>query len=157
MSNKTAHEINIESLIPQRKPFLFLDKIIEYNQQQLVASFTFHEHLDFFKGHFPFKPIVPGVLLSESCFQSAAALISLNSNIDPEKKSENNDMNTLAVVSRIQNAKFRNMVFPNDTIKIKTQLIEKFDNAAYFKSNISNQNEIKILSIEFTCTLVKEE
>lgn len=140
--------MNIKDIIPQRKPFLFIDKIIEHDSQNLKAEFTFHEDLDFFKGHFPNNPIVPGVILNEACFQSAAALIGATK-VQSAKKD-------LAVVSRIQSAKFKQMVRPNETIIIDTTLVEMIDQAAYFKSIIRNQEKQKVLIIEFACTLIKE-
>lgn len=134
--------------IPQREPFLFLDKILDHSDEKIICEFTFKDDLDFFKGHFPGNPIVPGVILNEACFQSAAALIGINESSNQKSK--------LAVVSRIQNVKFRNMVKPNDTISIETILDEKMGPAAMFKSQIKNQNNTKIASLSFTCTLVEE-
>ena len=139
--------MQITDLIPQRAPFLFLDDIIETEKDRLISRFTFREDLDFFKGHFPSNPIVPGVILNEACFQSAAALISLQS------EGESSD---LAVVSRIQNAKFKQIVRPGETILIETQISEQLGNAAYFKSIVKNAENKKVLTIEFACTLVKE-
>ena len=142
--------IDINELIPQRPPFLFIDNVVDSDQTSILVDFIFQPELDFFKGHFPGNPIVPGVILNEACFQSAAALMSLTSK-------EDNDETTspsLAVVSRIQSAKFKNMVKPNDKILISTKLVEKIENAAYFKSSIKNQDGKKVSTVDFACTLV---
>ena len=144
--------MNIKELIPQREPFLFIDKVLESSENEIKTTFHLRPELDFFKGHFPNNPIVPGVILSESCFQSAAALIAITA------ESNKNELTpTLAVVSRIQEAKFKKMVKPNDTVTIKTTLIEKIANAAYFKGDMVNQDGKKILTIKFACTVVTEE
>lgn len=51
--------------LPYSKPFLFVDEIIEINENKVVGSYTFDEKADFYKGHFKDKPITPGVLLTE--------------------------------------------------------------------------------------------
>ena len=66
-------------------------------------------------------------------------------------------LKNLAVVSRIQSAKFKKMVIADETIQTKTSLIEEMGNAAYFKSIVTNSDDQKVLIIEFACTLVVEE
>lgn len=138
--------MNIKDLIPQREPFLFVDEIIEFNETQMTTQVKFKKDLEFFKGHFPGNPIVPGVILCEHCFQSGAALISTSS--------KGEFKNNLAVVSRVQNAKFKNIAHADETVTTKTELIERIDNAAFFKSVTTNKDNKKILIIEFACTLV---
>jgi 3-hydroxyacyl-[acyl-carrier-protein] dehydratase len=55
----------IISKLPYSKPFLFVDEIIEINENGVEGSFTFDENLDFYKGHFKENPITPGVILTE--------------------------------------------------------------------------------------------
>ncbi len=141
--------MNIKDLIPQRDPFLFVSFFERNDDQSLTTSFTFKETQDFFQGHFPGNPIVPGVILSEHCFQSAAALIALTSD-SPQQKS-------LAVLSRIQSAKFKSIVRPGETITTKTICTERMGPAAFFKSIIQNQQNKKVLIIEYSCTLIEEE
>lgn len=140
--------MDIKDLIPQREPFLFISEVQDINHEEIHVSMTFKEDMDFFKGHFPGNPIVPGVILTEHCFQSAAALISNKSTGDFKK--------SLAVVSRVSSAKFKNIVRPNESIKTKTTLTEQIDNAAFFKSIVTNTEGKKVLIIEFACTLVQE-
>ena len=140
--------MNIKELIPQREPFLFIDQVKDITEQKIIVEMTFNENLDFFKGHFPGNPIVPGVILNEHCFQSAAALI--GSKISPDQKAK------LAVVSRINSAKFKNMVKPNELITTETTLIEEMGNAAFFKSITKNTEGKKVLIIEFACTVVED-
>lgn len=140
--------MDIKELIPQREPFLFINKIIDLSDDSIVTSMLFHEDLDFFKGHFPNNPIVPGVILNEHCFQSGAALISSKSNGDFTNK--------LAVVSRINSAKFKNIVKLGEVVTTSTTITDQLDNAAYFKSITKNAEGKKVLIIEFACTLVEE-
>ena len=152
--------LDIKDLIPQRTPFLFIDSIVDFSQDQIIVDYVFHKNLDFFKGHFPENPIVPGVILNEACFQSAAALMAIPKDISSiATMSPTNELEIdtpLAVVSRIQSAKFKAMVRPDDKIIITTKLVERLENAAYFKSAIKNLAGKKVSTVDFACTLVSE-
>jgi len=63
----------IESLLPHREPFLFVDEITEAGKEKIVARHVFGENEFFFKGHFPDYPVVPGVILIETMAQSGGA------------------------------------------------------------------------------------
>jgi 3-hydroxyacyl-[acyl-carrier-protein] dehydratase len=136
--------MKITELLPQREPFLFVSDQFEILENTIKTHFTFDVSLDFFRGHFPQEPIVPGVILSEHCFQSAAALMGAGQAAGTN----------LAVVSRIQSAKFKNMVKADESIQTETTLVEEVGPAAYFKSVVKNQAGKKVLLIEFACTLV---
>ena len=114
---------NIKDLIPQREPFLFIDKVIEKGETHIHAQKHLSGEEDFFKGHFPGNPIMPGVLMCEACFQAGAALLSGG--------------DKLGVVTRIKDTKFRGMVKPGDTMDIKVEVEERLGNAVYCKGNIS--------------------
>jgi len=65
----------IEEILPQREPFLFVDKVLELEEgNRIVATYTFPPDAYFFKGHFPGRPVVPGVLLIEAMAQAAGVL-----------------------------------------------------------------------------------
>ena len=57
--------MDILSKLPYSKPFLFVDKIIEINENGVIGEYTFDENLDFYKGHFKNNPVTPGVILTE--------------------------------------------------------------------------------------------
>jgi 3-hydroxyacyl-[acyl-carrier-protein] dehydratase len=63
----------IESLLPHREPFLFVDEILSADKEKIVAKHVFTEKEFFFKGHFPEYPVVPGVILVETMAQSGGA------------------------------------------------------------------------------------
>ena len=56
--------------IPQREPFRFIDEILELGDEHIVAAYTFRPDLDFYRGHFPGRPITPGVILVEAMAQA---------------------------------------------------------------------------------------
>lgn len=59
----------ILELMPQAEPFLFVDEIVEVDEDHIVARYRFRPDADFYRGHFPGKPVTPGVLLLESMAQ----------------------------------------------------------------------------------------
>ncbi len=56
--------------IPQREPFRFIDEILELSDDHIVAAYTFRPELDFYRGHFPGRPVTPGVILIETMAQA---------------------------------------------------------------------------------------
>lgn len=131
--------------IPQRHPFLYIEEIVDRTENTITTSQKITGEEDFFKGHFPGNPIMPGVLLCEAAFQTGALLMSYIMQGGLENKT--------AVVSRIQNAKFKNMVKPGDLLEIKVELVENLGSAAYMKGKVLTNNKTA-LTIDFACTLV---
>jgi 3-hydroxyacyl-[acyl-carrier-protein] dehydratase len=60
---------NILALLPYKRPFLFVDEIVQLTGEGAVGHFTFHRELDFYQGHFKDNPVTPGVILTECCAQ----------------------------------------------------------------------------------------
>ncbi len=105
----------IQEIIPHRHPFLLLDKIEDYEPGQYAVGYkavTYRE--DFFRGHFPQKAVMPGVLILEALAQTGAvAILSM-----PENKGK------IAFFGGVQKCRFKGMVFPGDTLKLETKIIK---------------------------------
>ena len=129
--------MEITDLIPQRSPFLFVDKIVERIDKTIRTQYLVKGEEDFFKGHFPGNPIMPGVILQEAIFQSGAALMS-----------QLQSGSGLGVVTRVQNAKFKNMVQPGDLLEMEVELVESLSNAHYMKG-VTKVSGKTVLIIEF--------
>jgi 3-hydroxyacyl-[acyl-carrier-protein] dehydratase len=134
--------------IPQREPFLFIEKIVERSENTITTSKKLTGEEDFFKGHFPGSPVFPGVLMCEAVFQTGALLMAL--------KGQSANENKKALVTRIQGAKFKNMAKPGDELHITVDFVEMLANAAFMKGKIT-ANGKNIMSIEFAATIVDNQ
>ena len=104
----------IQELLPHRPPFLFIDKILEISDDHVIGLKNVTMNEDFFNGHFPGKPIMPGVLQIEAMAQAGGVLI-LNTVPDPQ--------NYLTFFAKIDSAKFKYPVVPGDTLIFKCELL----------------------------------
>ncbi|HSY76500.1 MAG TPA: bifunctional UDP-3-O-[3-hydroxymyristoyl] N-acetylglucosamine deacetylase/3-hydroxyacyl-ACP dehydratase [Bacteroidia bacterium] len=105
---------DIMKLLPHRPPFLFVDKILELSESHVVGLKNVTMNEDFFRGHFPGSPIMPGVLQIEAMAQTGG-ILALKSVPDPE--------NYLTYFMKIDNVRFRNQVLPGDTLIFHLELL----------------------------------
>ena len=106
----------IKEILPQREPFLMIDEVEEYTPGEKAIAY---KNVDinewYFKGHFPGKPIMPGVLIAESLAQAGAiAILSME-----ENKGKN------ALFAGIDKMKFKKMVVPGDRLKLEVNIIKR--------------------------------
>ena len=104
----------IMDILPHRPPFLLIDRIIELSDQHVVGMKNVTMNENFFVGHFPGAPVMPGVLQVEAMAQCGGVLV-LNTVPDPE--------NYLTYFMKMDNVKFKQKVLPGDTLIFKAELI----------------------------------
>lgn len=116
--NKSLIDIKqILNLLPHRYPFLLVDKILDYKEFDYLTAIknvTINEN--FFTGHFPENPVMPGVLMLEALAQASAILSSLSL---PEEENKNK----MHFFAGIDNAKFKQVVIPGDQLRLEVKFI----------------------------------
>lgn len=135
----------VQQLIPHRPPFLFVDEIIDSDADHLTAKKVVPKDADFFRGHYPDYPIMPGVLISESVFQAGALLMAKRIS-DWEGK--------VPVLSRANNLKFKQAVYPGDTLELSVDFVDQVGPAYYLKGK-AQVNGKTALTVEFTVMLME--
>ncbi|VAX17077.1 3-hydroxyacyl-[acyl-carrier-protein] dehydratase, FabZ form [hydrothermal vent metagenome] len=129
--------------IPHRPPFLFIDAIIEMDEKKIVAEKKLTPDLDFFEGHYPDFPVMPGVLTMECVFQAGAVLLSQH--VDGMESG-------VPVLTRIKDAKFKKMVRPGDTLTLEAQIEDSIKTVFYMKGSARVDGALAV-SVSFTCAL----
>ena len=138
----------VEALLPHRPPFLFVDRIVEVGEAWITTEWHVPVDLPAFTGHYPGNPILPGVLITEHCFQSAALLIySVGSGAAHDEG--------VPVLTKIEDARFRSMVLPDTLLFTRVQLDERLANARYM-SAVVRAGERTILRLKFVLALAAE-
>jgi len=130
-------------LIPHRPPFLFLDEILERDDRRIKAVKTLSPDEPYLAGHFPGRPLMPGVLICECVFQAGAALLFGRGSMDPGR---------VPVLSKIQSARFRRPVFRGARLVIEAEIVEELMDFLIMKGtvNVDGQN---VLRAEFVVTM----
>jgi 3-hydroxyacyl-[acyl-carrier-protein] dehydratase len=112
----TLNYEDIIKLIPHRPPFLFVDKIIELHRGKSaigIKNVTINE--PFFAGHFPQKPVMPGVLIVEALAQTAGVLVC--------ESLENMKEGSVVLFTHIDFVKFRRIVVPGDQLTLEVVIL----------------------------------
>ncbi len=133
----------IMNILPHRYPFLLVDRVIEFeNWKRAVGIKNVTINEDFFLGHFPGNPVMPGVLMVEAMAQVAAVLV-LKSAEQTGKKD--------VYFAAIKEVKFRKVVTPGDQLIIEVELINSKRNIYFFKGKITVDNKT-VVEGEFAAT-----
>ena len=139
---------NIDELLkilPHRYPFLMIDKVIKWDKKkslQAIKNISINE--PYFQGHFPEKPIFPGVLILESMAQAGSLIIS-DFVDNPSKK--------LAYLSKVLNFKIHKNVIPGDQLYIEAKLLQHKMNSFKFSVECFVDKK-QVASAEFFATAV---
>ena len=136
---------NVTDLIPHRPPFLFVDEIVSETADSLVAKRTFRADEFFYKGHYPEHPITPGVLLCEAVFQAGALLMAKRAQAAGAAAGEQGGVPLLA---RVSDVKFRNPVFPGDTVELTVKIKEVMGGFTMMSGAITSAGK-RVLSVDF--------
>ena len=130
----------IKAIIPHRYPFLLIDRVVELEEgKRIVAIKNVTNNEEFFNGHFPQEPVMPGVLIIEAMAQAGAvALLSLE-----QFKGK------IAYFGGIDKAKFRGKVVPGDTLRLELEIV-KLKKVAGIGKGIAYVDGKKVAEAELT-------
>ena len=137
----------IKNYLPHRYPFLLIDRIVDFEKNKtLVAIKNVTMNEPFFLGHFPAKPIMPGVLIVEAMAQASAILGNLSMQARPEDGS-------LYYLVGIDKARFRQIVVPGDQLLLQIDFLTVRRNIWKFSATAAVGDKA-VASAEFLTTVV---
>ena len=143
---KTMDICEIKSYLPHRYPMLLVDRVLSYEEGKTITAIknvTVNE--EFFNGHFPHKPVMPGVLMIEAMAQTAALLSFKTMGIKP-------DENSVVYFVGIDNARFKRPVGPGDQLKMDIEIVRVSRGIWKYKAVGSVDGQVAV-EADLMCTI----
>ena len=139
---------DILKILPHRYPFIMIDRVIEINKERIVAIKNVTINENYFAGHFPEFPIMPGVLMIESLAQAGGIYAS-------QFYSNNTLKDYMLFLMGIDKVKFRKSVTPGTTLRLIVQPLKRKNDVWRMKGRIINEEEHLICEAEFMAMMSK--
>ncbi len=136
----------IKEYLPHRYPLLLVDRVLEWESGKIiraVKNVTINE--EFFNGHFPNKPVMPGVLMIEALAQTSALLAFLTMGQKP-------DENAVVYFLGIDNARFKRPVVPGDQLMMHVEIVRHSRGIWKFKTQATVDSQLAV-EAELMCTM----
>lgn len=138
----------IRELLPHRYPMQLVDKVVETGSNYIVAIKNVTANEEFFQGHFPQEPVMPGVLQVEAMAQAGGLLV-LNSVEEPERWS--------TYFLRLNDVKFRQKVVPGDTLIFRVELMAPIRHGISSMHGFAFVGENIVMECTFTAQIIKNK
>ena len=143
----TVLDINqIKEYLPHRYPFLLVDRVTEVEKgKRIVAIKNVTANEEFFNGHFPNKPVMPGVLMIEALAQTAAILSFVTKEVKP-------DENSVVYFLGLDGARFKRPVGPGDQLRMEVEILRETRNIWKYKARATVDGQLAV-EAELMCTI----
>jgi 3-hydroxymyristoyl/3-hydroxydecanoyl-(acyl carrier protein) dehydratase len=133
----------IETLIPHRPPFLWIDRVEELEPGVRCIAVKFIDPANpIFAGHFPAKPILPGVLLIEAVAQTAGVMLGSASPQNADKSQSEISSGGVALLAAVNRFKFLKPVTPGQELRIETKKLTEVDRMALIGGTVWVGNDM---------------
>ena len=146
-TKKITLDINgIKEYLPHRYPLLLVDRVLDVELGKRITAIknvTVNE--EFFNGHFPHKPVMPGVLMIEALAQTAAILSFMTMNVKP-------DENSVVYFVGIDNARFKRPVEPGDQLVMEVEILRQARGIWKYKATASVDGKVAVEG-DLMCTI----
>ena len=133
----------IQQLLPHRYPFLLVDRVLEIvPDKHILAYKNITQNEPFFTGHFPGKPIMPGVLIIEALAQAGGLLTQLSH--------VGETSNRMFYMVKVESARFKKMVVPGDRLDLDVTIKRVIRNMAVYEG-IARVDGVEVATAEVLC------
>jgi 3-hydroxyacyl-[acyl-carrier-protein] dehydratase len=140
----------IKEYLPHRYPMLLVDRVLDYEiGKRITAIKNVTVNEEFFNGHFPHKPVMPGVLMIEALAQTAAILSFMTMNVKP-------DENSVVYFVGIDNARFKRPVEPGDQLTMEIEILRTSRGIWKYKATASVDGKVAV-EADLMCTIRSNE
>ncbi|WP_312516097.1 3-hydroxyacyl-ACP dehydratase FabZ [Massilia sp.] len=147
---KTLDITQIKEYLPHRYPLLLVDRVLDVEiGKRITAIKNVTVNEEFFNGHFPHKPVMPGVLMIEAMAQTAAILSFMTMDVKP-------DENSVVYFVGIDNARFKRPVEPGDQLKMEVEILRVSRGIWKYKAVASVDGKVAVEG-ELMCTIRANE
>ena len=150
VGTKVLNINEIKEYLPHRYPLLLVDRVVDYEIGKTITAIknvTVNE--EFFNGHFPHKPVMPGVLMIEALAQTAAILSFMTMNVKP-------DENSVVYFVGIDNARFKRPVEPGDQLVMTVEIVRTSRGIWKYKATASVDGKVAVEG-DLMCTIRANE